>query len=218
MNPSHSAIKVIGVGGAGGNAVDRMMRVHLKGVELIALNTDLQDLKKVSAHRKLHIGRDVTHGLGAGMNPELGKKAALESKEDIAHLLEGAEMVFIAAGLGGGTGGGAIQVVADIAKSRGMLTIAVVTTPFAFEGSWRGRLAEKALEDLQGRVDTLLVISNDQMLRSLDADTTVAGARNFRCYFFTRDHQCGFCGCKKHYEERGSGSIWSRHGKRREQD
>ena len=175
MNPK-TVIKVIGIGGAGGNAIDRMVACKIKGIELIAANTDSQDLKKIKAHRKIRIGRESTRGLGAGMNPELGRKAALESKEELSQALKGADMVFLAAGLGGGTGGGAVSVVADIAKAQKALTVAVVTKPFSFEGSWRARLAERAFQELQGKVDTLLVISNDQIIKSLDGETSVYSA------------------------------------------
>ena len=175
MNPK-TVIKVIGIGGAGGNAIDRMMACKIKGIELIAANTDSQDLKKIRAHKKLRIGKESTKGLGAGMNPELGRKAALESREELSQALKGADMVFLTAGLGGGTGGGAIPVVADIAKAQKSLTIAVVTKPFSFEGSWRMRLAERALGELKGKVDTLLVISNDQIVKSTNEETSVLSA------------------------------------------
>ncbi|MBI2123933.1 MAG: cell division protein FtsZ [Candidatus Wildermuthbacteria bacterium] len=175
MNPK-TVIKVMGIGGAGGNAIDRMMACKIKGIELIAVNTDAQDLKKIKAHSKIRIGKESTRGLGAGMNPELGRKAALESKEELSQALKGADMVFLAAGLGGGTGSGAIPVVADIAKAQKALTIAVVTKPFSFEGSWRVRLAERALQELQGKVDTLLVISNDQILKPTNEETSVLAA------------------------------------------
>jgi cell division protein FtsZ len=171
-----TTIKVIGIGGGGGNAIDRMAQCKIKGIELIAVNTDVQDLKKIRATKKIRIGQESARGLGAGMNPELGRRSALESKEQIAEALKGAEMVFLAAGLGGGTGGGAISVAAEIAKSQGALTIAVVTKPFLFEGAWRSRLAEKALQDLRGKVDTLLVIPNDQILQLADEDMSVVGA------------------------------------------
>jgi len=171
-----TTIKVIGIGGGGGNAIDRMMQSNMKGIELIAMNTDVQDLKKIRATRKIRIGQESTRGLGAGMNPELGRRAALESKEQIAEALKGAEMIFLAAGLGGGTGGGGILVVAEIAKSQGALTIAVVTKPFLFEGSWRAKLAEKSLQELKGKVDTLLVIPNDQILQLADEDMSVITA------------------------------------------
>lgn len=173
---SKATIKVIGIGGAGGNAVNRMMECSLQGVELIALNTDLQDLKKIRAHKKLQIGKESTKGLGAGMNPELGRKSALEDKGAITELLKGADLVFLAAGLGGGTGGGAIPVVAEIAKAQGALVISIVTKPFSFEGAWRTRLSQRALEQLQGKVDTLLSISNDQILKLAPEDMSVVNA------------------------------------------
>ncbi len=169
-------IKVVGIGGAGGNAIDRMVQCKLSGVELIAINTDVQDLKKIRADKKLQIGKQSTGGLGAGMNPEFGKKSALESKEEITQILRGSDLVFLAAGLGGGTGSGAIPVVADIARTQGALVIGVVTTPFAFEGGWKTRLAEKALSELAGKLDTLLMIPNDQILKISSPDTTVLSA------------------------------------------
>ncbi|MDP2641638.1 MAG: cell division protein FtsZ [Candidatus Yanofskybacteria bacterium] len=169
-------IKVVGVGGGGGNAVDRMAQAKLKGVELIVINTDAQDLKKVRADRKVRIGRELTRGMGAGMSPETGRKAAEENREEIMEALQGAEMVFLTAGLGGGTGGGALPVIAEIAKAQGALTIAVVTRPFSFEGSWRIRLADAALEELRGKVDTLLLIPNDQIMKLVDSETTVSAA------------------------------------------
>ena len=171
-----TTIKVVGVGGAGGNAIDRMVQCKIKGIDLIAVNTDVQDLKKIRAHMKIRIGQESTRGLGAGMNPELGKRAAIESREELTEALKGADMAFITAGLGGGTGGGAIPVVAEIAKSQGALTIAVVTRPFSFEGLWRSKLAERALAELKGKVDTLLVIPNDQLLKIIDQDTSVVAA------------------------------------------
>jgi len=176
MIESKTTIKVIGVGGAGGNAIDRMVQCKIKGIDLIAINTDVQDLKKIRATQKVRIGQESTQGLGAGMNPELGKRAALESKEELEEVLRGADMVFLTGGLGGGTGGGAIPVIAEIAKSQGALTIAVVTKPFSFEGTWRTRLSERVLQELKGKVDTLLVIPNDQILKLSDQDTTVLGA------------------------------------------
>lgn len=169
-------IKVLGIGGAGNNAVDRMVQTKIRGVELIAVNTDAQDLKKVRAHHKIRIGAESTKGLGAGMNPELGRKAALESREELTAALNGADMVFLAAGLGGGTGGGAIVPIADMAKAQKILSVAVVTRPFSFEGAWRNRLAAKALEALRGKVDTLLVIENDQILELASPETTVLSA------------------------------------------
>lgn len=170
---SKTTIKVLGIGGAGGNAIDRMVQCKIKGIDLIAINTDVQDLKKIRASQKLQIGKESTQGLGAGMNPELGKRAALESKEDLIEILQGADMVFLTAGLGGGTGGGAISVVAEIAKAQGALTVAVVTRPFSFEGSWRTRLADRMLQEVKSKVDTLLVIPNDQILKISGQDTSV---------------------------------------------
>lgn len=171
-----TTIKVVGIGGAGGNAIDRMMQCKIKGIDLIAVNTDVQDLKKIRALQKIRIGQESTHGLGAGMNPELGRRAALESKAELVEALKGADMVFLTAGLGGGTGGGAIPVIAQIARAQGALTIVVVTRPFSFEGAWRTRLAERALAELKGKVDTLLVISNDQILKLADQDMSVLAA------------------------------------------
>lgn len=171
-----TTIKVVGIGGAGGNAIDRMMQCNIKGIDLIAVNTDVQDLKKIRATQKVRIGQESTGGLGAGMNPELGKRAALESKEELTEILKGADMIFFTAGLGGGTGGGAISVLAQIARAQGALTIAVVQRPFSFEGAWRTKLAEKALADLKGKVDTLLVIPNDQVLKLADQDISVLSA------------------------------------------
>ncbi len=173
---SKTAIKVIGIGGAGGNAIDRMVQCKIKGIELISVNTDVQDLKKIKADRKIQIGKESTKGLGAGMNPDLGKRAALETKDQLLDVLQGADMVFLAAGLGGGTGSGAIPVIAELAESLNMLTIAVVTKPFTFEGTWRTRIAERTLEELKNKVDTLLVIPNDQILRLSDQDTSVISA------------------------------------------
>ncbi|MDA1337393.1 MAG: cell division protein FtsZ [bacterium] len=175
MNPK-TVIKVFGIGGAGNNALDRMVQSKIRGVDLIAINTDAQDLKKVRAHHKIRIGRESTKGLGAGMNPELGKKAALESNEELSLALAGADMVFLAAGLGGGTGGGAIVPIAEMARAQKILTVAVVIKPFLFEGSWRNKLADKALAELQGKVDTLLVIENDQILKLASQETTVLSA------------------------------------------
>ena len=132
---SFANLKVIGVGGSGGNAIDRMIEARLRGVEFIDINTDAQDLHHSLATEKIHIGKSITRGLGAGMNPELGKKAAEENKEDIERAVAGADMIFIACGLGGGTGSGAAPVVADLARAAGALTVAVVTKPFSFEGA-----------------------------------------------------------------------------------
>lgn len=169
-------IKVVGVGGSGGNAVSRMMKCNIRGVELMALNTDDQDLKKTRAHLKLRIGKKITQGLGTGMHPEIGKQAALESKEEISEILKGADMVFITYGAGGGTGTGAGPVVAEISKNSGALTVAVITKPFSFEGGLRGKIAEAGIRRLKGKVDTLLSIQNDKLLEALDPKTTISGA------------------------------------------
>ncbi|MCK4520649.1 cell division protein FtsZ [Candidatus Parcubacteria bacterium] len=169
-------IKVIGVGGSGSNAVSRMMKCKIQGIDLIALNTDVQDLAKTQAHKKIRIGREATKGLGAGMNPEIGKKAAEENREEIEQILKDSDMVFITCGLGGGTGSGAGPMVAEIAKKQGALTIAVVTKPFSFEGNQRQLIAEKALENFKDRVDTLLIIPNDKILSLIDQETTLLSA------------------------------------------
>ena len=169
-------IKVIGIGGAGCNAISRMMKCKIQGIDLLAVNTDAQDIKNCLAHQKFRIGKEITQGLGAGMNPEIGRKAAEENKEEISGLLKDADMVFITCGLGGGTGSGASPVIAEIAKNQGALTIAVVTKPFGFEGRQRKMLAEKALENLKSKVDTLLVIENDKILSLIDKNTSLLSA------------------------------------------
>ncbi len=169
-------IKVIGIGGSGGNAISRMEKCKIKGVELIALNTDIQDLKKTRAHLKLQIGRKLTQGLGTGMNPLLGKKAALESKEEIANILKGSDMIFLVLGLGGGTGSGAVPIVSEIAKNLGALTIAVVTKPFSFEGAFRKKIAENSIRKLKEKVDSLVIIQNDKLLEILDTKTPIVSA------------------------------------------
>ncbi|MDP3991123.1 MAG: cell division protein FtsZ [Candidatus Nealsonbacteria bacterium] len=175
MKPN-TKIKVIGLGGAGGNAVSRMASSQIQGVELIAINCDSQDLQKSRAHQKLRIGRSLTRGLGAGMNPEIGRLAALENKEEITHLLQGADMVFLTCGLGGGSGTGASPVVAEIAKSLGALVVAVVTTPFSFEGAQRAQIAKNGLEVLKNKVDTLLIIPNDKVLLQEDKKVSLISA------------------------------------------
>ncbi|MFH1780824.1 MAG: cell division protein FtsZ [Candidatus Nealsonbacteria bacterium] len=173
----HAAkIKVVGVGGAGGNAVNRMFNCKIQGVELAAINCDIQDLQKIKAHQKLRIGKILTQGLGAGMNPEVGRMSAQESKEDIVRLLQGTDMVFIACGLGGGTGTGAAPVVAETAKSLGALVVAVATMPFSFEGIYRNQLAKNGLELLKDKVDMLLVIPNDKVLLQADKKITLVSA------------------------------------------
>ncbi|MGM0576606.1 MAG: cell division protein FtsZ [Myxococcota bacterium] len=169
-------IKVVGVGGAGGNALNNMVRNHLGGVTFVAVNTDRQALDKADAPHKVQIGGDTTRGLGAGANPEKGWHAAMESRNEIAQFLDGADMVFVTAGLGGGTGTGAAPVVAELAKEAGALTVGVVTKPFEFEGRPRMRNAQKGLEALRERVDTLIVIPNDKLLGIANANMTLLQA------------------------------------------
>jgi len=172
----NARIKVIGVGGAGGNAINRMIEAGLEGVEFISINTDLQVLERNLAGIKIQIGTASTKGLGAGMNPEVGRSAMEESREEVASRLEGADMVFITAGMGGGTGTGAAPVVAEIAREKGILTVAVVTKPFAFEGPQRMRIAAKGLDDLRQVVDTMIVIPNQKLLAVADRKTTIVEA------------------------------------------
>lgn len=169
-------IKVIGVGGSGGSAIDRMVKSGIRGVDFIAMNTDVQALHHNSAPHKLHIGKTVTRGLGAGMDPELGKRSAEESQNEIRELLKEADMVFLTCGLGGGTGSGASPVVAEIAKEVGALTIAVVTKPFGFEGPQRKAIADKAHEELSQKVDTIITIPNERVLQIIDKKTTLVEA------------------------------------------
>jgi len=169
-------IKVVGIGGSGSNAISRMMRRKIKGVELIALNTDAQDLKKASAHLKLWIGRKLTQGLGTGMDPRRGEKAAQEQRGEIKEILKGADMVFVACGLGGGTGTGAAPIISEAAQELGALTVAVVTTPFSFEGAFRREIARKGKELLQEKVDALISIPNDNLLKVLDPDISLLEA------------------------------------------
>jgi len=169
-------IKVVGVGGSGSNSIYRMMKCKIKGVELIALNTDAQDLRKTRAHMKLRIGRKITQGLGTGMNPEIGKRAAEEQREEIKEILKGSDMVFVTCGLGGGTGSGASPIVAEISKNLRALTIAVVTEPFSFEGAFRKKIAETSEKLLKEKVDSLITIQNDKLLETLNPKTTVLSA------------------------------------------
>ncbi len=164
-------IKVIGVGGSGKNALNHMINSKVKGVEFIAMNTDTQDLHNSLADKKIHIGKNLTKGLGAGMNPEVGKRAAEETKAEIQDVIKGSDMVFIACGLGGGTGTGAAPIVARAAKEQGILTVAVVTKPFSFEGTQRTKLADKGLEELSKEVDAIIVIPNDRLLLIAGKDT-----------------------------------------------
>ncbi len=165
-------IKVIGVGGGGCNAVNRMIRAKLEGVEFIAANTDLQALKLSQAPAKLQLGAKLTKGLGAGANPEVGRKAALEDTDKIIEALEGADMIFITSGLGGGTGSGAAPVVASLASELGALSVAVVTKPFVFEGKRRMMQAEQALQELIGVVDTVIVIPNERLMDTVERGTS----------------------------------------------
>jgi cell division protein FtsZ len=169
-------IKVVGVGGGGGNAVNRMIMSGLSGVEFLALNTDAQALVSSNAKIKLQIGDKLTKGLGAGANPEIGKNAALEDKDKVREALEGADMVFITAGMGGGTGTGAAPVVAEIAKDLGALTVGVVTKPFSFEGRKRMIQAENGIKVLKANVDTLITIPNDRLLQVVDQHTSINDA------------------------------------------
>jgi cell division protein FtsZ len=171
-----AVIKVVGIGGGGVNAVNRMIEAGLKGVEFISMNTDAQALLMSEADVKLDIGRDTTRGLGAGSNPEVGRRAADEHRDEIEEILKGADMVFITAGEGGGTGTGGAPVVAEIAKQEGALTIGVVTRPFSFEGRKRAMQADMGIGDLKQAVDTLIVVPNDRLLQVSDASTPVIDA------------------------------------------
>ncbi|MBU1203379.1 cell division protein FtsZ [Patescibacteria group bacterium] len=169
-------IKVIGVGGSGGSAINRMVASKIRGVEFIAVNTDAQALHTSVAPKKIHIGRNTTRGLGAGMDPELGLKSAEENEQDIISHLEGADMVFITCGLGGGTGTGAAPLIADLARESGALTVAVVTKPFTFEGVQRKNIAQRGLERLADKVDTIITIPNDRLLQIIDKKTSLLEA------------------------------------------
>ena len=184
VNPiieTFARIKVIGVGGSGKNALNHMIASKVKGVEFIAMNTDTQDLHHSLAERKIHIGKNLTKGLGAGMDPEVGKKAAEETKSEIQDVVKGSDMIFIACGMGGGTGTGAAPIGARAAKEQGILTVAVITKPFFFEGNQRMRIAEKGIEELAKEVDAIIVIPNDKLLQLADKNT------NFKDAFATCD-------------------------------
>lgn len=170
-----AVIKVIGVGGCGGNAVDHMIECGLQGVEFIAANTDAQALSKSDAHVKLQLGTSITKGLGAGANPEIGRESALEDREKIAEIIDGADMLFITAGMGGGTGTGAAPVIAEVAKELGILTVAVVTKPFTFEGR-RLKVANAGIEALSQNVDSLIIIPNEKLMQVLGDDVSVLDA------------------------------------------
>ena len=172
----NAVIKVIGVGGGGGNAVAHMLNANIEGVEFIVANTDAQAMTSCGSRTHLQLGSNVTKGLGAGANPEVGRQAALEDRERIEAMLEGADMVFITAGMGGGTGTGAAPVVAQLAKEKGILTVAVVTKPFPFEGRRRMQVALKGIEDLSQHVDSLITVPNEKLLSVLGRDVTLLNA------------------------------------------
>ncbi len=179
VNPaieSFARIKVLGIGGSGKNALNHMITSRVKGVEFIAINTDTQDLHHSLAKKKLHIGKNLTKGLGSGMNPDLGRKAAEENKTEIEDAIKGADMVFIACGMGGGTGTGAAPIVARAAKEQDILVVAVVTKPFFFEGNQRMKIAEKGIEELAKEVDAIIVIPNDKLLAIADKNTNLKDA------------------------------------------
>ena len=171
-----AVLKVIGVGGAGGNAVNRMIQDGVQGVEFIVANTDVQALDMMSAETKIQLGPKLTRGLGAGANPEVGRKSAEESEEAIAEALQGADMVFVTAGMGGGTGTGAAGIVARIAKEQGALTVGVITRPFTFEGPKKGRFAAEGIASMREHVDTLVTISNNRLLEIVDKKTPMMEA------------------------------------------
>ena len=184
VNPiieSFARIKVIGVGGSGKNALNHMIVSKVKGVEFICMNTDTQDLHHSQAEKKIHIGKNLTKGLGAGMDPEVGRKAAEETKSEIQDVIKGSDMIFIACGMGGGTGTGAAPIIARAAKEQGILTVAVVTKPFFFEGNHRMKIAEKGIDELAKEVDAIIVIPNDKLLQLADKNT------NFKDAFATCD-------------------------------
>ena len=174
--PQNAVIKVVGVGGGGGNAVNHMVTTELEGVDFICANTDAQALNSMAAKTALHIGGELTKGLGAGANPEVGRQAALEDRERIAATLSGADMVFITAGMGGGTGTGAAPIVAEVAREMGILTVAVVTKPFPFEGRRRKKIAEEGIRELQEHVDSLIIIPNEKLLPVLGKNCSLVSA------------------------------------------
>jgi len=169
-------IKVVGIGGSGSSAVNRMIDCGIRGVEFIAINTDVQALHYNKATKKIHIGKTITKGLGAGMNPELGRQSAEEAQNDIRDMLKDTDMVFVTCGLGGGTGTGASPIIAEIARDLGALTVAVVTKPFAFEGAQRKNIAERGLSELADKVDTIITIPNDKLLQVIDKKTSLLDA------------------------------------------
>jgi cell division protein FtsZ len=179
INPdieTFARIKVIGVGGSGRNAINHMIGSKVNGVEFIVMNTDVQDLHNSLADKKINLGKNLTKGLGAGANPEVGKRAAEETKSEIQDVIKGADLVFIACGMGGGTGTGAAPIVARASKEQGILTVAVVTKPFSFEGAHRMRLAEMGIKELEKEVDAIVIIPNDRLLAISDKETTFKDA------------------------------------------
>lgn len=169
-------IKVFGIGGSGSNTVDHMIRSKVKGVEFVCINTDAQDLHHSLSPKKIHIGKNLTKGLGAGMNPEIGKRAAEETKEEIQEAIKGADMIFVTSGFGGGTGTGALPTIARTAKENGILTVAVLTRPFSFEGAQRARIAEDGINELKDAVDAMIVIPNDRLMGVVEKDTSFISA------------------------------------------
>ncbi|MGH1430654.1 MAG: cell division protein FtsZ [Neptuniibacter sp.] len=176
--PQSAVIKVVGVGGGGGNAVQHMVNSEVDGVEFICANTDAQALDHMASRTVIQIGGELTKGLGAGANPEVGRQAAIEDRERIAEMLEGADMVFITAGMGGGTGTGAAPIVAEVAKDLGILTVAVVTKPFTFEGRKRLKIADEGIKELKENVDSLIIIPNEKLLPVLGKNTSLINAFN----------------------------------------
>ncbi len=173
---SFARIRVVGVGGSGGNAINHMVSTHVQGVDFIAVNTDAQDLHKSKAKKKIHIGKTLTRGLGTGMNSDVGKQAAEETREEIQEALKGSDMVFITCGMGGGTGTGAAPVVAKVARNLGALTVGVVTKPFNFEGAQRMRFSEAGIAELRKEVDAVIIIPNEKLLTIVSRDTGVRNA------------------------------------------
>jgi cell division protein FtsZ len=211
MNDLNAKIKVVGVGGAGGNAINRMIKNNLMGVEFIAVNTDAQALNHSQAETKIQIGHELTKGLGAGAKLEIGSAAASESKEILIQALEGADMIFIAAGMGGGTGTGAAPIISQLSKEMGALTIGIVTKPFLFEGPSRTKRAEKGIEELRKNIDTLIVVPNEKLIDIVDESTQIEDAfaeADSILYQATSGianliTQNGFCRCKYHNERYG---------------
>ena len=186
-NDRFADIKVVGIGGGGNNAVNRMIASGLKGVEFIAVNTDAQQLLLSQSSRKIQIGEKITRGLGAGADPTIGKKAADESRELIQQSLKGADMVFVTAGMGGGTGTGASPTIAEVAKEAGALTVGVVTKPFSFEGRQRQNQAEAGIAELREKVDTLIIIPNDRLLQVVEKRTSIWKPSGLRTMFCARE-------------------------------